>query len=192
MESKKILVVDDDADLVLATRLVLESAGYTVEETSTGEAGLEKMRAVTPDLVLMDIMVPNPLDGYHTTQQIADDPVLSKVPVLWSPQLRHRSTQRPSPPINTWPSGTSYRSPSNRSSYSPRSSATCSSTTAWHCAAADLSGWRLLRQQNPIAAMVLRRHGHPLLSHPDEFRGPAAGTCPSRLSPTPAVACSLR
>ena len=82
MESKKILVVDDDADLVLATRLVLESAGYTVEEASTGEAGLEKMRAVTPDLVLMDVMMSNPLDGYHTTQQIADDPVLSKVPVV--------------------------------------------------------------------------------------------------------------
>ena len=82
MESKKILIVDDDPDLVLATRLVLESAGYVVEEASTGEAGLEKMRASAPDLVLMDVMMANPLDGYHTTQEIADDPVLSKVPVL--------------------------------------------------------------------------------------------------------------
>jgi CheY-like chemotaxis protein len=82
MESKKILIVDDDADLVLATRLVLESAGYTVEEAATGESGLEKMRAGTPDLVLMDVMMANPLDGYHTTQQIADDPALSRVPIL--------------------------------------------------------------------------------------------------------------
>jgi CheY-like chemotaxis protein len=82
MESKKILVVDDDQDLVLATRLVLESAGYTVEAASTGEAGIKKMRASTPDLVLMDVMMANPLDGYHTTQQIADDPVLSRVPVV--------------------------------------------------------------------------------------------------------------
>lgn len=82
MESKKILIVDDDQDLVLATRLVLESAGYTVEAASTGMAGLEQMRAGAPDLVLMDVMMSSPLDGYHTTQQIADDPVLSKVPLV--------------------------------------------------------------------------------------------------------------
>ena len=82
MEPKKILIVDDDPDFVLATRLVLEGAGYTVEEASTGEAGLEKMRAGTPDLILMDVMMANPLDGYHTTQQIADDPALSQIPVV--------------------------------------------------------------------------------------------------------------
>lgn len=82
MEPKKILIVDDDPDLVLATRLVLESAGYEVEEASTGKDGLAKMRAETPDLVLMDVMMANPLDGYYTTQQIADDPDLSSVPIL--------------------------------------------------------------------------------------------------------------
>ncbi len=82
MEPKKILIVDDDPDLVLATRLVLESAGYVVDEASSGEAALEKMRANTPDLVLMDVMMANPLDGYYTTQQIADDPALSEVPIM--------------------------------------------------------------------------------------------------------------
>ncbi len=82
MEPKKILIADDDPDLVLATRLVLESAGYVVDEASSGEAALEKMRADTPDLVLMDVMMANPLDGYYTTQQIADDPALSEVPIM--------------------------------------------------------------------------------------------------------------
>jgi CheY-like chemotaxis protein len=82
MESKRILIVDDDPDLVLATRLVLESAGYTVDEAAAGEAGLEHMRANPPDLVLMDVMMANPLDGYHTTQQIADDPTLSRIPIV--------------------------------------------------------------------------------------------------------------
>lgn len=82
MESKKILIVDDDSDLVLATRLVLESAGYEVSEAATGEEGLEKMRAEKPDLVLMDVMMANPLDGYFTTQQISDDPELSQIPIL--------------------------------------------------------------------------------------------------------------
>jgi CheY-like chemotaxis protein len=79
---KTILIVDDDPDLVLATRLVLESEGYQVEEAATGQEGLDAMKADTPDLVLMDVMMANPLDGYYTTQEIADDPDLSRVPIL--------------------------------------------------------------------------------------------------------------
>jgi CheY-like chemotaxis protein len=82
MEPKKILIVDDDSDLVLATRLVLESAGYEVVEAFTGQEGLEKMKAEAPNLVLMDVMMANPLDGYYTTQKIADDPDLSRVPIV--------------------------------------------------------------------------------------------------------------
>ena len=82
MDQKRILVVDDDADLVLANRLVLESAGYVVDEASNGTEGLEKMRANLPDLVLMDVMMTNPLDGYLTTQQIFDDPELREVPIV--------------------------------------------------------------------------------------------------------------
>ena len=82
MTQKTILVVDDDPDIVLANRLVLESAGYAVEEAESGEACLAKMRASRPDLVLMDVMMANPLDGYYTTQQIADDPHLRGIPIL--------------------------------------------------------------------------------------------------------------
>ena len=79
---KTVLIVDDDPDLVLSMRLVLESEGYEVKEASTGQEGLEKMREAKPDLVLMDVMMANPLDGYYTTQEIADDPELSGIPIL--------------------------------------------------------------------------------------------------------------
>ena len=82
MEQKRILIVDDDPDLVLASRLVLESAGYLVDEAVDGIECLEKMQDNLPDLVLMDVMMANPLDGYYTTQQIADNPELSKVPIV--------------------------------------------------------------------------------------------------------------
>jgi CheY-like chemotaxis protein len=82
MEPKNILIVDDDPDLVLAIRLVLEGEGYEVSEANTGEEALDKMQQDKPDLVLMDVMMANPLDGYYTTQQIADDPELSDVPIL--------------------------------------------------------------------------------------------------------------
>ena len=82
MTQKRILIVDDDPDIVLANRLVLESAGYAVEEAANGDECLVKMRASLPDLVLMDVMMANPLDGYYTTQQISDDPQLRQIPIL--------------------------------------------------------------------------------------------------------------
>lgn len=82
MEPKYILLVDDDPDLTLANRLVLESAGYQVETASSGKEGLDKMRARKPDLVLMDVMMTSPLEGYYITQQIANEPELRDVPIV--------------------------------------------------------------------------------------------------------------
>ena len=82
MPQKKILMIDDDPDFVFAISMILEAEGYLLETASNGVEGLEKMRANTPDLVLMDVIMAGPLDGYYTTQEIADDPVLRNVPVL--------------------------------------------------------------------------------------------------------------
>jgi two-component system alkaline phosphatase synthesis response regulator PhoP len=82
MSKKRILVVDDDPDFALAVRMILEAEGYLVEEAKSGVEGLAKMRASLPDLVLMDVMMANPLDGYYTTQEISDDPKLRAVPIL--------------------------------------------------------------------------------------------------------------
>jgi two-component system alkaline phosphatase synthesis response regulator PhoP len=82
MDQKRILVVDDDPDFVLAVRMVLEGEGYLVEEAASGAECLARMRASLPDLVLMDVMMANPLDGYYTTQKISDDPHLRSVPIL--------------------------------------------------------------------------------------------------------------
>ncbi len=82
MNPKTILVVDDDPDFVLAVRMVLEGEGYRVEAAANGAEALARMRANLPDLVLMDVMMTTPLDGYHTTQEIADDPQLRHVPIV--------------------------------------------------------------------------------------------------------------
>jgi two-component system alkaline phosphatase synthesis response regulator PhoP len=82
VDKKKVLVVDDDADFVLAVRMVLEGEGYWVEEAANGAEGLSKMRASRPDLVLMDVMMASPLDGFYTAQEISDDPQLRDVPIL--------------------------------------------------------------------------------------------------------------
>ncbi|MBN1484576.1 MAG: response regulator [Chloroflexia bacterium] len=62
--------------------MILEANGYVVDEAATGAEALVRMRANRPDLVLMDVMMANPLDGYYTTQKIADDPELCETPIL--------------------------------------------------------------------------------------------------------------
>ena len=82
MEKKRILIVDDDADFVLAVRMVLESAGYLADDAADGRSALDKMRQNRPAVVLMDVMMASPLDGYYTTQLIADDAELSSIPIV--------------------------------------------------------------------------------------------------------------
>ena len=82
MTQKRVLRVDDDPDIVLTSRLVLESAGYLVDEAENGKACLEKLKENLPNLILMDVMMANPLDGYYTTQQISDNPDYRRVPIV--------------------------------------------------------------------------------------------------------------
>ena len=78
----KVLVVDDDPDFVKVTSKVLQKAGYTVESVSNGEKALKAMHQDPPDLVLLDIMMSYILDGLDVSREMAEDPLLKKIPVL--------------------------------------------------------------------------------------------------------------
>ena len=82
MEKKaKILLVDDDADFVESTKVVLESKPYEVVVAVDGDEGLQKAREESPDLILLDIIMPLK-DGFTAAEQLKKDPQLSKIPVL--------------------------------------------------------------------------------------------------------------
>ena len=74
----RVLVVDDDADIRLLLRELLERAGYTVDEAENGRAALRHLFANTPALVILDVTMPD-MDGYQTLERIRD---LSDVPVM--------------------------------------------------------------------------------------------------------------
>ena len=74
----RILVVDDDADIRLLLRELLERAGYAVDEAEDGRAALRTMFTTPPALVILDVTMPE-MDGYQTLERIRD---LSEVPVL--------------------------------------------------------------------------------------------------------------
>ncbi len=77
----KILLVDDDVDLIKVMSGVLESKAYEVIVAYNGQEGLEKARKEKPDLVVLDILMPV-ADGFTFADQFRRDPALAKVPVL--------------------------------------------------------------------------------------------------------------
>jgi len=82
MERKaRILLVDDDADFVESTKIVLESKPYEVIIAVNGNEGLRKAREGKPDLILLDIIMPVE-DGFTAAEQLKKDPELAKIPVL--------------------------------------------------------------------------------------------------------------
>jgi DNA-binding response OmpR family regulator len=78
MNGRRILVIDDDADIRGLVRELLRRAGHEVAEAPDGRAGLRALHASPPDLVLLDVSMPE-LDGWQTLERIRD---LSDVPVL--------------------------------------------------------------------------------------------------------------
>jgi two-component system, OmpR family, alkaline phosphatase synthesis response regulator PhoP len=78
---KKILVVDDDPDLVDATSIILKSKKYDVSVAYDGVEGLEKARNEKPDLIVLDVMMPQK-DGYTLCKELKADPDLCGIPVL--------------------------------------------------------------------------------------------------------------
>jgi two-component system alkaline phosphatase synthesis response regulator PhoP len=79
--SKKILIVDDDPDLVEAVTMILESKNYDVAAAYGGIEGLQKAKTENPDLIVLDVMMPDK-DGYAVCRELKADPKFSKIPIL--------------------------------------------------------------------------------------------------------------
>jgi CheY-like chemotaxis protein len=76
------LIIDDDLDLLMLLRRTLEfTAGWEVHTASSGTAGLELAGRISPDVVLVDVMMPE-MDGYDVCRRLKADPATSKVPVV--------------------------------------------------------------------------------------------------------------
>ncbi len=78
---KRILCIEDEADMIDLTRLVLEREGYEVLGAVGGARGLEIIRQETPDLVLLDLMMPD-VDGWEVYRQMKADKDLAQIPVI--------------------------------------------------------------------------------------------------------------
>jgi len=96
-EKRHVLVIDDDPDIVEVIKVVLESAGYSVESAGDGDSGLAKMRAKKPDLVILDVMMRKETEGFHVSYAIKNDPALAKIPILMLTAIGERTGMKFSP-----------------------------------------------------------------------------------------------
>jgi CheY-like chemotaxis protein len=96
-ENKRILIVDDDADFITATRAVLVSAGYEVAECTKATDALAKMREFQPDLIVLDVMMETGTAGFHVSYQVRKDPHFARTPILMVTAIHQTTPLRFSP-----------------------------------------------------------------------------------------------
>lgn len=80
-ERLKILVVDDDPDLVDSLEMMLQDKSYEVITAYDGIEGLQKAKECSPDLIILDVMMPNK-DGYAVCHELKSDPQYNQIPIL--------------------------------------------------------------------------------------------------------------
>lgn len=68
----KILMIDDDSDSVTTMRILLESRGHQFFAASSGDQGLARVKEITPDLILLDVMMDTRTEGFHVSLKLRD------------------------------------------------------------------------------------------------------------------------
>jgi len=100
MANERILIIDDDDDLVLAMRLPLEAAGYKVARAANFEEGLKKVKEVKPDLIILDVMMDSTTAGFQVSLTLrSPDPKseyaeYSKIPILMLTAIHQTTPMR--------------------------------------------------------------------------------------------------
>jgi len=78
----QILIVDDDVEALKLIGLMLERKGYEIQATTSGEKALQKASEAIPDLIILDVMMPD-IDGYEIARRLRDQPETQEIPILF-------------------------------------------------------------------------------------------------------------
>lgn len=92
MSKKRILVIDDEVEIVSALQIILEHAGYEVLTASEGMEGLIKAKEQKPDLVVLDLLMPK-LNGYQVCRMLKFDKAYSHIPIIMLTALSSKDDQ---------------------------------------------------------------------------------------------------
>jgi len=95
MEAKKILIVDDDIDVITIIETILQKEGFQVISASDKKEGMKKIREEKPDLAILDVMMTTHYEGFELAKEISDDPELAKMAVLMQTSVDILTTTKP-------------------------------------------------------------------------------------------------
>lgn len=87
MDKSKILVIDDDTDLLVSTKLLLEANNYEVATSNNTKNGLQVLNIFKPDLVILDIIMDSNLEGFNFLNDLKSDVSLKKIPVIMNTSM---------------------------------------------------------------------------------------------------------
>jgi len=79
--AEKILIIDDDLDTLKLVGLILQRQGYQIVAANSGSQGLAKAAAERPNLILLDVMMPD-MEGYEVTRRLRADPEMARTPII--------------------------------------------------------------------------------------------------------------
>jgi two-component system, OmpR family, response regulator VicR len=80
-DTKQIVCIEDEPEMIELVRLILNRQGFTVHGALGGQEGLEKVASIKPDLILLDLMMPE-MDGWQVFQTLRVNPETSDIPVI--------------------------------------------------------------------------------------------------------------
>jgi len=79
--SEKILIIDDDIDTLKLVGMMLQKQGYQIIAAANGEQGLTQAEAENPDIILLDVMMPE-MDGYEVAKRLRANALTANTPIL--------------------------------------------------------------------------------------------------------------
>lgn len=82
MDKKKILIIDDDPDITEAMTVVLETQNYDVSGIANSTDAMKQIEQSPPDLIILDVMMDTPREGFMFSRQIKNDPDTKDIPIL--------------------------------------------------------------------------------------------------------------
>jgi len=93
--NKKILIVDDDIDIVTVIETILTKEGYEVHSAMDKKEGLEKLRIVKPDLAILDVMMTKQYEGFEMAMEMLNNPEFKDIPFIIQSSIDIMETTNP-------------------------------------------------------------------------------------------------
>ena len=100
----RILIVDDDPDIVETTKVVLESEDYSIDSAANGSEAMKKIEINKPDLIILDVMMDTLREGFLLSRELKKNPDYKDIPILMITSVKEKTgiDFKPAAGVETW------------------------------------------------------------------------------------------